>query len=340
MQPITTRIVIALLAVLAALLLAACSARPPLQSHDPQVQAARRACRGLPQSQRYICIEQQAIAALNPDVCRLLGIAMDDACLQFVYEAADDPAICDRLYLPSVALNCRAYYASLGRVAPAQPAVTSTASQVAAEGTLIPYTSDDLGLALAFPSGWKVEESPQGIAFRGPPHGSGPTPLEARLSILVKPAAAGTSLDDVVAAQLAQYPDLAPQIRRTDITLGGETAAVLEVMPGQFSNRQAFVLHGGRLYQILVMPYDTVPWDNAVFDEMQAEGEAIWQAVVKSWQFLEQAGDGVSLPTTEMDLELAALTGGYVRALVQQDDHAYFIASDPGGLMVLRSGGD
>lgn len=111
MQPTPIRVVIALLAVLAVLLLAACSARPPLQVNDPQLQAARRGCRGLPQGQRYICIEQQAIAALNPDVCRLLGIAMDDACLQFVYEAADDPAICDRLYLPSVALNCRAYYA-------------------------------------------------------------------------------------------------------------------------------------------------------------------------------------------------------------------------------------
>jgi len=126
-------------------------------------------------------------------------------------------------------------------------------------------------LALAFLSGWRIEESPQGIGFRGPPHGSGPEPLKARLSILVKQAAVGTSLDNVVAAQLAQYPDLASQIRRNDIPLGGETAAVLEVMPGQFSNRQAFVLHEGRLYQIMVMPYDTVPWNDAVFDEMPTQ---------------------------------------------------------------------
>lgn len=179
------------------------------------------------------------------------------------------------------------------RQLPPEPPNTISAVSIAIDdqenvkSSLIPYSSEELGLALAFPSGWRIEESPQGIGFRGPSHGSGPTPLEARLSILVKPAAAGTSLDDVVAAQLAQYPDLASQIDRTDITLGGETAAVLEVMPGQFSNRQAFVLHGGRLYQILVMPYDTTPWDNAVFDEMQAEGEAIWQAVVDSWQFLD-----------------------------------------------------
>ena len=59
---------------------------------------------------RYACIEQQAMAALNPDVCRLLGIAVDDACLQAVYQAADDPAICDRPYLPGAVPACKAYY--------------------------------------------------------------------------------------------------------------------------------------------------------------------------------------------------------------------------------------
>lgn len=97
-------------------LLAACSARPPLQRDDPDVQAARAACRGIPAAQRYLCIEQQAVAALNPNVCRLLGISVDDACLQAVYEAADDPAICDRLYLPGAAPACKAYYADPNRV--------------------------------------------------------------------------------------------------------------------------------------------------------------------------------------------------------------------------------
>ncbi len=84
------------------ILLAACSARPLLQRDDPDVQAARAACRGIPKADRFACIEKQAVAALNPDVCRLLSIAVDDACLQSVYEAADDPAVCERLYLPGV----------------------------------------------------------------------------------------------------------------------------------------------------------------------------------------------------------------------------------------------
>ena len=99
-----------------ALLAAACSARPPLRSEDPQVQAAQQACKDVPDPERFACIEQYAIATLNPEVCRLLGIAVDDACLQAVYEAADDPAICDRLYLPGVVPTCKAYYAEPNRV--------------------------------------------------------------------------------------------------------------------------------------------------------------------------------------------------------------------------------
>jgi hypothetical protein len=274
-----------LVAALAALLLSACSARPPLQVDDPQVQAARRACQDTRDMERYACIEQQAVAALNPDVCRLLGIAVDDACLQTVYQAANDPAICDRLYLPGVAPTCRAYYASLGRAASAQPAVTSTASQEVAAGALIPYTSDELGLALAFPAGWRISKAdfgPFAITLRGPPHGEEPEPLEAMLTITVQPATADTSLDALAESELARYPDLQPQARRSEIMLGGEPAIVLDGLPGRFSNRQAFVQHGGRLYHIVVLPYD----DPGLVD-LQAEAETIWQAVTETWQFLD-----------------------------------------------------
>jgi len=94
-----------------ALLLAGCTplllgARP-----DPAVQAARRACAHLPEAERYACIEQQAVQALEPEICTLVGIAIDDACLQAVYEAAADPSICERLYLRGVRPNCRDHYA-------------------------------------------------------------------------------------------------------------------------------------------------------------------------------------------------------------------------------------
>ena len=91
------------------LLLAAC--RGEAWQADPAVIAAREACAGLSDIEKYSCIEQQALAALNPEICRLAGIWIDDACLQAVYEAANDPAICDLIYLQGVVPNCRAYYA-------------------------------------------------------------------------------------------------------------------------------------------------------------------------------------------------------------------------------------
>lgn len=90
------------------MLLAGCA--PQLWKQDPDVQAAKRNCAGLPQGEHYACIERHAVTNLNPDVCRLTGMWVDDMCLQAVYEAADDPSICDRLYLSGVVPNCQAYY--------------------------------------------------------------------------------------------------------------------------------------------------------------------------------------------------------------------------------------
>jgi hypothetical protein len=90
------------------LLVASCG---PEWELDPDVQGARTACAGLRRKEHTTCVEQEAVARLNPDVCHLAGIAVDSACLQAVYEAADDPGICDRVYLQGAASNCRAWYA-------------------------------------------------------------------------------------------------------------------------------------------------------------------------------------------------------------------------------------
>lgn len=105
---------IAPLALVALWLLAACGTNAWKQ--DPDVQAAKAACQGLDAMDEFNCIERHAVETLNPDVCRLAGIAIDDMCLQAVYEAADDPAICERIYLQGVQPNCQAYYAARGAV--------------------------------------------------------------------------------------------------------------------------------------------------------------------------------------------------------------------------------
>lgn len=99
---------VVLLSTLLLVLLAACG--PEAWERDREVQAAKRACKRLDEEERYDCIERHAVESLNPDTCRLAGIWIDDMCLQAVYEAADDPAICEQLYLEGVRPTCRAYY--------------------------------------------------------------------------------------------------------------------------------------------------------------------------------------------------------------------------------------
>jgi Tol biopolymer transport system component len=106
---------IIILSIVLVALLAAC-APPPAPENAPDLAAARRACAGLPDPEREQCIVDRAAQALNPEVCRLLSIAVDDMCLQVVFEAAADPAICDRLYLEGIRPTCRAYYADPQRL--------------------------------------------------------------------------------------------------------------------------------------------------------------------------------------------------------------------------------
>jgi hypothetical protein len=99
---------VGLLAILLAFVLATCG--PEAWERDPEILAVKAVCKGLEEGERYDCIERHAMESLNPDICRLAGIWIDDMCLQAVYEAADDPAICEQLYLEGVRPNCRAYY--------------------------------------------------------------------------------------------------------------------------------------------------------------------------------------------------------------------------------------
>jgi len=107
-------------------LLVGCAPQPWKQY--PDVQTAKQDCAPLPQEEHYACIERHAVASLNPEVCRLASIWVDDACLQAVYQAADDPAICERLYLKGVRPTCRAYYQR-----PAVDFVTSSLIEVGGE---------------------------------------------------------------------------------------------------------------------------------------------------------------------------------------------------------------
>jgi hypothetical protein len=90
------------------LMLAGCG---PEWESDPDVEGARIACAGLRRVEHTTCITWEAVARQNPDVCHLSGLALDSACLQAVYRAASNPAICVRVYHSATAEECRTWYA-------------------------------------------------------------------------------------------------------------------------------------------------------------------------------------------------------------------------------------
>ncbi len=228
------------------LLLAACG--PEAWEQDPAVQAAKQACKRLDEGERYTCIERHAVESLNPDVCRLAGIWIDDMCLQAVYEAANDPAICEQLYLEGLRPNCRAYYSE-------------------AAALLLRYRDPVLGFAAEVPAGWEISDHAETVdalarswtyvEFR-----SGLCPYghhafdRYRISVQAAPSAGDTLTETVELSLSPLIPAYRDQVQmRCCLIVGGERAMeLLNYPPTRWGNRQLVVLHEGWEYRLNFYP--------------------------------------------------------------------------------------
>jgi hypothetical protein len=68
-------------------------------------------------------------------------------------------------------------------------------------------------------------------------------------------------------------------VRQSTLNLGGETAVVLDNVPGQDISRQVVAVHGGRLYLLTFAPAD--PGQSGAYGEM----DKLYQTVVESFRF-------------------------------------------------------
>ena len=78
---------------------------------------------------------------------------------------------------------------------------------------------------------------------------------------------------------VGQFGAGAPASRRT-ITIGGESAEVVEDIPGRAGAREAFVIHNNAVYHVSAYPL------NDPMLEARRDVEAVWQAVTASFTFL------------------------------------------------------
>jgi hypothetical protein len=242
---VTIRLALAILCSLP--FLEACGPEP--WQRDRDVQAADEVCRGL-EGDRYACIERHAVETLKPDVCRLAGIWIDDMCLQMVYEAAGDPAICDQLYLKGVRPTCRAYYARL--LTPMQR-----------------YVDPVLGFAAEVPSNWETGErtetlDPLGrlwssVEFRSDLHAYGHQAFNRYgMQVHAGPSLGGTLTETVELSLSPLIPAFRDQVQmHCCLAVGGEQAMeLLNCPPTRWGNRQIVVLHEGWEYRLNFYPLE------------------------------------------------------------------------------------
>jgi hypothetical protein len=101
---------------------------------------------------------------------------------------------------------------------------------------------------------------------------------EPRLYLNIEDAA-GRTADQVADELLAVYslPDW--DVARSTVTVDGETAVVLDNMPGQDIGRWVVVVHNDRAYRFTFVP------TGADYGDVAAETEALYTAVINSFNF-------------------------------------------------------
>jgi hypothetical protein len=113
------------------------------------------------------------------------------------------------------------------------------------------YTDEDLAYCLLYPASHTVVQLESGntefVVGEVMNH------IDPRISITSQDLA-GRSLGQVVDDFLSGYEGF--EIARSDVTLDGQEAVLLDSIPGQDYYRSLFVAHNGLLYQLSVAPYD------------------------------------------------------------------------------------
>lgn len=99
---------------------------------------------------------------------------------------------------------------------------------------------------------------------------------DPRVSIYTEELA-GRTIEQVVDEFLAGYEGF--EIERTDLTIAGEEAILLDGIPGQDYYRMVLVTHDGLLYRLQIFPYDKNLVDTI------AQAEQLYALVVDSFQF-------------------------------------------------------
>ena len=164
-------------------------------------------------------------------------------------------------------------------VLPSTTQAAAPACPSASEGTQL-LTNEEYGYCLLYSDGYiRVDALPYEVCLvPGEPFLACHS---ANLIIEVEDAAgrtAGQIADEMIAEAEAAIPGI--EIHRTDLTVSGEQAVVLEGMPGANASRIVMIVHADRFYRLMF-----IPWDEA--GENFAQLETLYNTVINSFTFLQ-----------------------------------------------------
>ena len=171
---------------------------------------------------------------------------------------------------------------NVGIVTPSMPVADAGCPMPTAQQRL--FVDPIVNYCFLYPAGLRAHAADQGIgngisgtAVWGPPLDSGPEPLAVGMNITHLEAANGRSAQQIASDYISQTGGELGE----EITVGGETAVVVNNIPGLFPLRSIFLVHNDQVYHFQFAP-------EGVMTTVLLPGlEDIYQAVIASFVFTD-----------------------------------------------------
>lgn len=162
----------------------------------------------------------------------------------------------------------------------AAPTLTPTSS--------LNFYDQALGVTFNYPRDWEIlprgTDEPPGVTVSAPGVGEGPEPIIFAVTIDVEPAPEN-SVKEIVDQQLEQVPiGLRSGIKRIQLTIDSVPAEEVIGLPAQEGAIATFILYKGRVYLVVLQPYDE---SNVSLVPFLPEKKAQYGDLISSWRFLK-----------------------------------------------------
>jgi hypothetical protein len=159
-----------------------------------------------------------------------------------------------------------------------RPGATGESACRAATSDTHSLKNDTSGYCLLYPAGYRAEQPnpDETVLFTGSLQN-----LEAERAYIQVSNAGGRAASEIAGGIAAEVKASLPNwgVRQSATRIGGETAIVLDNVPGQDISRQVVAVHNGRLYLLTFVPVDPAQGDSYLAMDM------LYNTTLESFRF-------------------------------------------------------